>query len=326
MENQVADQYIKKIYEVMLSREPDFEGLNNCMARLEEAGIDGFAILLEEFSKSTEFTERINSIPKENNLETNREFFFEELSEETLTKLFEQTANYWRNIASKPEEMYWSVLSSPSYKGILADDVKKEFMKSGMEDVERIKSLCERVGYNLEQCHSYLEYGCGVGRLVYNLQNGISKVNCVDFSSAHLDEAKKNLSATAAASRYHYHHIKNLADLRTLPQHQDIIHSSLVLQHNTPPIIERAAGDLLRLLKSGGLAILHVPIAKACYKFDPNEYLLSAEAGNTMEMHILPKANLYKVAKATGCNIVYSYCDGGCGGDIYSEIIVFQRS
>jgi SAM-dependent methyltransferase len=326
MESQVADQYIKKLYEVMLSREPEFEGLNNCMARLEEAGIDGFAILLEEFSKSTEFTERINSIPKENNLETNCEFFFEGLSEETLTKLFEQTARYWRSLASKPEEMYWSVLSSPSYKGILADDVKKEFMKSGMEDVERIKSLCERVGYNLEQCQSYLEYGCGVGRLVYNLQNGISKVNCVDFSSAHLDEAKKNLSATAAASRYHFHHIKNLADLRTLPQHQDIIHSSLVLQHNTPPIIERAAGDLLRLLKSGGLAILHVPIAKACYKFDHNEYLLSAKAGNTMEMHILPKANLYKVAKATGCNIVYSYCDGGCGGDIYSEIIVFQRS
>ena len=326
MENLIVDKYIKKLYEVMLSREADFDGLKNCMARLEDAGTEGFVILLEEFSKSAEFIERMSAMSQNNNLETNCEFSFEGLSEETLTNLFEKTAKYWRLTASEPEEMYWSVLSSPSYKGILADDVKKEFMQSGMEDVERIKSLCDKVGYDLEKCHNYLEYGCGVGRLVYNLQDGISQVNCVDFSSSHLDEARKNLSATATASRYHYYHIRSLADLRTLPQNQDIIHSSLVLQHNTPPVIEKIIGALLGLLNAGGLAMLHIPIAKAFYKFDANEYLLSAEAGNSMEMHILPKANLYKVAKAARCDIIYSYCDGGCGGDIYSEIIVFQRS
>ena len=326
MESQVAEKYIKKLYEVMLAREADFDGLKNCMAKLEDTGIEGFGILLEEFSKSTEFIERMSAMSQNNNLETNCEFCFEGLNEETLASLFEKTATYWRCLASHPEEMYWSVLSSPSYKGILADDVKREFMQSGIEDIERIKSLCDKVGYNVEQCQSYLEYGCGVGRLVFNLEDGISQVNCVDFSSSHLDEAKKNLSGTATASRYRYHHIRNLGDLRTLPQNQDIIHSSLVLQHNTPPVIERVAIDLLGLLKTGGLAILHIPIAKAFYKFDANEYLLSVEAGNSMEMHILPKANLYKAAKTAGCDIIYSYCDGGCGGDIYSEIIVFQRS
>ena len=326
MESQAAGRYIKKLYEVMLSREADFDGLKNCMAKLEDTGIEGFAILLEEFSKSTEYIERMSAISQNNNLETNCEFSFEGLSDETLTNLFEKTAKYWRHAASEPEEMYWSVLSSPSYKGKLTDEVKKEFMQSGTEDVKRIKSLCDKVGYNLGKCHNYLEYGCGVGRLVFNLRDDISQVNCVDFSSSHLDEARKNLSATATASRYHYYHIKYLTDLRTLPQNQDIIHSSLVLQHNTPPVIEKVIGDLLGLLNTGGLAILHVPITRAFYKFDANEYLLSAEAGNSMEMHILPKANLYKVAKAASCEIIYSYCDGGCGGDIYSEIIVFQRS
>jgi len=88
----------------------------------------------------------------------------------------------------------------------------------------------------------------------------MSQVNCVEFSSSNLDEARKNLSATATASRYHYYHIKNLTDLRTLPQNQDIIHSSLVLQHNTPPVIERVTGDLLGLLNAGGLAILPYPL------------------------------------------------------------------
>jgi hypothetical protein len=44
-----------------------------------------------------------------------------------------------------------------------------------------------------------------------------------------------------------------------------------------------------------------------------------------MEMHILPKANLYKIAKASNCEIVYSTCAGGCGGDLYSEIVVFKK-
>jgi len=149
MENQVASKYIKKLYEVTLSREADFDGLQNCMARLEDT-----AILLEEFSNSTEFIERMSAISQNNNLETNCEFCFEGLNEETLTNLFEKTAKYWRGLASDPEEMYWSVLSSPSYKGILADDVKKEFMQSGREDIERIKSLCDKAGYNLENCYN----------------------------------------------------------------------------------------------------------------------------------------------------------------------------
>jgi hypothetical protein len=44
-----------------------------------------------------------------------------------------------------------------------------------------------------------------------------------------------------------------------------------------------------------------------------------------MEMHILPKANLYRLAREQSCEIVYSWCDGGCGGDIYSEIQVFRK-
>jgi hypothetical protein len=115
------------------------------------------------------------------------------------------------------------------------------------------------------------------------------------------------------------------ADLSKLPGSQDIIHSFIVLQHNTPPVIEKTVEFLLRCLSYGSIAILHIPIAKAFYSFDVDAYLRDEQSGKSMEMHILPKANLFRLAGKAGCRIVYSFCDGGCGGDIYSEIVVFQK-
>ena len=82
----------------------------------------------------------------------------------------------------------------------------------------------------------------------------------------------------------------------------------------------------MNLLSKNGIAILHIPITIADYKFDPYEYLENSNSGKTMELHILPKSNIYKLAKNNNCKIIYSLCEGGVNGETYSEIIVFQKN
>ncbi|MEB3318322.1 MAG: class I SAM-dependent methyltransferase [Cyanobacteriota bacterium] len=326
MDPYIIAAYIDKVYEVLLSRPADAEGKEAWSALLASHGPKGFAMVLDAFSTADEFICKNSLRTSANSLERHGEFDFHTLNEAMLEQLFEKTAQYWRVNASDPKEIYWSVLSTPIYKGELAEDTKRQFMASGADDVRRLQTICETVGFELGRCKSYLEYGCGVGRMVFNLPTSIEAINCVDFSAAHLDEAKLNTSVAGESGRYHFHHMKSLFDVRSLPKNQDIIHSFIVLQHNTPPIIARIIADLLQLLAIGGVALLHIPIAKAYYQFDAIGYLQSDTAGREMEMHILPKANLYNIARSNNCEIVYSYCAGGCGGDVYSEIVVFRKS
>ena len=194
-----------------------------------------------------------------------------------------------------------------------------------MRDVGRIEKICKIVDFNLSKCKEFLDFGCGVGRIVVNLPKTIKKVNCVDFSAGHLKEATNNLEIYGKNKDYSTHLISSLNDINNLPKNQDIIYSFIVLQHNTPPVIEKIVGTLLSILSPGGIAILHIPIALNSYKFDADEYLKSKTAGQSIEMHILPKSNLFKLAKKNRSQIVYSFCDGGCAGHIYSEVIVFQK-
>ena len=244
-----------------------------------------------------------------------------------MSDLFEKTASYWRNSGSQPKNIYWSVLSSDDYhdKKLETSEIKR-FLSTGTYDLDRIRRICKIVDFDFYSCKEFLDFGCGVGRVVVNLPESIKKLNCVDFSSAHLEEAIKNLKLHRKSNNnYAKYLINSYHDLEKLPKNQDIIHSFIVLQHNTPPIIEKIIGFLLNSLSSKGLAILHIPIAKNNYNFNTVDYLEDKSSGKAMEMHILPKSNLYELAKENDSKIVYSFCDGGCSGDIYSEIVVFQK-
>jgi SAM-dependent methyltransferase len=323
--SKAAQTYIRTLYNVLLSREPDQEGFDHWTAALKRIGIEGFEQILASFSRSEEFIRLKSLIAEGNDLEKNQEFFFESIQDETISRLFQITSHYWRTNASDPKEIYWSVLTNPKFKGTLSAKTKSEFLSTGMRDVNRILAICERVDYDLENCRSFLDYGCGVGRLVVNLPDSIQRINCVDFSDNHLNEAKSNISLLENKNKYFYHSINSIFDISSLPPNQDIIHSCIVLQHNTPPVIERTARDLLNLLSPGGLAILHIPIAKASYRFDVDNYINDKNSGRAMEMHILPKANIFKLAESSCCEIAFSCCVAECGGDIYSEFIVFRR-
>jgi len=326
LSREVVDEYLRSLYHCLLKREPDNNGLRNWRTFLNEAGLRGFSQALSSFVESPEFKSLYAASSSENTLESFKEFDFSSLKIDVLDALFEKTSTYWRGIASAPEEIYWSVLTEDCYRGVLNEDAIRQFLGTGKGDVDRIKRICNEIDFQFDSCSQFLEYGCGVGRLVVNLPDSIKEINCVDFSAPHLAEAEANLRRAKHAAIYKMHKIDSIYDLYKLPKNQDIVHSLIVMQHNTPPIIENTVAALLGILSPGGIAILHIPIAKAFYKFDVAFYLGDEASGQSMEMHILPKANLYRLARKQSCEIVYSWCDGGCGGDIYSEIQVFRKT
>lgn len=321
-ENEVK-KFLEYIYEYLLGRKPDKKGFDSYRNYLQNTGISGFSNVLKKVAESEEYIGNRKII----NFEEAKEFNFKSLRNLELSKLFEKTSFYWRNSGSEPKNIYWSVLSSDNYQDKKPEPSEiKKFLSTGVYDVDRIKRICKIVDFNFDSCKEFLDYGCGVGRVVVNLPENIKKVNCVDFSTAHLEETFKNLKYKSNFNNiYSKFLINSYSDLVKLPNNQDIIHSFIVLQHNTPPIIERIIGTLLRRLSFNGLAILHVPIAKNNYSFNTNEYLSDESSGKNMEMHILPKSNLHILAKENASKIVFSFCDGGCAGDIYSEIVVFQK-
>ena len=84
--------------------------------------------------------------------------------------------------------------------------------------------------------------------------------------------------------------------------------------------------QLLQLLNNDGIAILHIPLVIVNYQFNHSEYLKSKKSGKSIEMHLLPRSNLYKSALDNNCELVFSECKGGCGGKTYSEYVIFRKN
>ena len=322
IDEKIIHEFLTYIYNYFLKRDPDEAGFNAYNEYFKVHKENGFKHVLENVLESEEYKSR----PFDLNLEINKEFDFDQLDNSVITSLYEKTANFWRNYASEPSNIYWSVLAEIKNKKRLNTDERKLFLNRGKKDIIRIRKICDFIDYDFNNCKNFLDFGCGVGRIVVNLPSTIEKVNCVDFSLSHLKETEENLKKYSAVNNFSMFFIENFFDLEKLPKNQDIIYSYIVLQHNTPPVIEKTVEILLNLLSKGGIAILHIPLTIPGYKFNPYEYLENNNSGKTMELHILPKSNIFKLAKNNKSNILYSLCEGGINREVYSEIIVFKKN
>lgn len=314
-------EIVKLIYQLAFNREADDAGLQLHSISLESGGFQYIINILKSFLESAEFNSVKLLLESKDTLEDNIRFEILEDKLDTLM-LFEKTAQYWRNQASKPDEIYWSVLTNQKYRGVMLEDVRKEFMDTGKPYCDRLSKLVSKFSSLPLSEQEVLDFGCGVGRLSVHFSSRYKKVYCVDFSNAHLEEAKQNCRL-ASISNAEFWFLESLDSMIKLPK-VDIIYSFIVLQHNTPPVMAFLIHRLLECLNPGGLAFLHVPLAGLGYKFSKEDYLKSQTAGKSMEMHILPKSNLNEIAHQSNCKIVESECIGGTGA-FYSEEVIFKK-
>jgi SAM-dependent methyltransferase len=310
-------------YKEFLSREPDKRGLDKWSKNIETHGnIDNF---MAEFLNSDEVRKQIFS--KIWKRRTAIYEFSDELQTdvETLTRLFEKTATYWKKSGSEPSEVYFSVLSSENMKKILGKEEKRRFLETGKEWVEFCVRIFREISEIPLEDSRCIDFGCGVGRLSIHAAPRFREVIAADFSAGHLAELRENVSEFApdTASRVTTVEIHSPMKNQKLPK-AEFCFSYITLQHNTPPVMAYFVSNILDALTPGGVAVLHIPIHHPFYDFRIEDYLSGPKAGQNMEMHILPRENLKDIALRNSCTLVDSFGFGGTRG-VYSEVFAFRK-
>jgi 2-polyprenyl-3-methyl-5-hydroxy-6-metoxy-1,4-benzoquinol methylase len=323
MDHTEATAVVSLLYQTILGREADAEGLRNKADSLV-TGRQTLPQLLLAFKSSNEFAD------KQRRLRPNLTGFpaFADadvfVAPDVVEALFSKTATYWRSKASQPEEMYWSVLTEANWRRAPTTDDRRAFVQTGADYAKRVLAdFTRRTGRPAAGLRC-LDFGCGVGRLALNFAPQVAEVCAVDFSGSHLAELKKNAELFGCGEKVSTWLLEKPRDLENVPTF-DVAYSLIALQHNTPPVIAFVIGSLLRHLHPNGIAFLHVTLARVGYQgFSVERYLADPEAGSTMEVHFLPRQNLNAVVQRAGCELVTSRCIGG-NDQAYSEEFVIRR-
>ena len=160
----------------------------------------------------------------------------------------------WEELAEL--DPYWAVLSDPATRFGAWD--LDAFLRSGTETVAAVLAAGARFGLPRERADA-LDFGCGAGRLTYALAGEFERCLGVDGSAGMVARARE---LTAAAPNCRFEKI-GVEELRTLDGAAfDLVLTQLVLQHVPPAHTKLAAvGELVRVLRPGGLLALQLPSA-----------------------------------------------------------------
>lgn len=151
------------------------------------------------------------------------------------------------------EDPLWAVLVQPGKRGGRWD--VEEFLATGRADVEETVDWLDRLGLPTRWSRA-LDFGCGVGRVSQALTAYADEVTGVDIAPSMLGTARQ-LDRSAGKCRFV---LNDTPDLNQFPDgHFDLVYSTLVLQHLPRPAIDRYLVEFLRVLRTGGVAVVGVP-------------------------------------------------------------------
>jgi SAM-dependent methyltransferase len=307
-------------YRLLLNREPESEAI----VAEHVAGSPDISRLREAFIGSGEFRAQVPAALKivlsgeepARTVETGGD-------PALLERLFDHVNRSWHHLGET--DPYWSVLTSPQYRGQpLQEDISR-FFASGAGDVTRLTSALARLGIPLDGNGTCIEYGCGLGRVTRHLAPLFARTVGVDISSAHLKLARE-LADAAGIGGIEWLHLDAIDRLSTLPE-ADFIYSMIVLQHNPPPVIEKVLVAFARLLKPGGIAYFQVPTYRVDYEFRLAGYLRDQVGRKEMEMHAFPQARVFEIFAEAG-SVPLSVVEDGATGNRRGErsnTFVFQK-
>jgi len=158
------------------------------------------------------------------------------------------------------ENPYYGVLTSEHYRSSALDaETLAAFFASGEKYLrEALGWVQEAYPHGLRRARA-LDFGCGAARLVIPLAQRFEEVVGVDISPSMLAEAEKNCAERG---------IRNVRFALTADTSREklgafsFVHSYIVFQHIPPADGERLMRDLVDMLEPGGIALLHVTIAR----------------------------------------------------------------
>jgi SAM-dependent methyltransferase len=163
---------------------------------------------------------------------------------------FDQVRADWTRLGA--EDPLWAVLVDPDKRGGRWD--ADEFLAVGSRDVVAHRQWLARLGLPTTW-RTALDFGCGAGRLTQALAAHADEVIGVDVSAPMLATAR-SLDGTGRCRFLLSEH----PDLREVPGDSvDLLVTERVLQHLPPEVLDGYLREFVRVLRPGGVALLHAP-------------------------------------------------------------------
>jgi SAM-dependent methyltransferase len=232
------------------------------------------------------------------------------------------------------DDPYYGVYSMDEFRGRELDrDTRERFFSSGQEYIDGLLADVRRLVNPSFAPERALEYGCGVGRLLIPLALRSRGLVGVDVSPSMLAEAAQNCEEFGVSG---VTLIGTEAMARLKPDF-NFVHSALVLQHVPTRRGERILSQLVLLLRRGGVAAIHVPIAgkrrlvafNTVMKLPLAHNLLNVARGRRwshphMQMNVYKLNRLLRVLRANGVELVHVKL-GDVSGGYEACTLIFQR-
>jgi 2-polyprenyl-3-methyl-5-hydroxy-6-metoxy-1,4-benzoquinol methylase len=224
-----------------------------------------------------------------------------------LKAMFDRVKSQWTRLGAA--EPFWSVLSEEKYM-VRNMDIHRltEFYESGRRTVSHLEAFAGRANISLP-AGTCLELGCGTGRVTRHLASRFERVIAVDISPGNLDLCKQYL-ADAGVTNVVNLLLHEPEEISTLPEF-DFLFSTIVLQHNPPPVQKFMITELLSKLRAGGGLFVQLPTSTPDYSFSSKEYLSLPD--QLAEMHCLPMPTVFALLHAHGLVPVEVLMDGLTG-------------
>jgi SAM-dependent methyltransferase len=184
------------------------------------------------------------------------------------------------------------VLTDDAFRGSRLDvELRDKFYATGAEAVALIDTVATRCGVAVDPQGVCLEFGCGVGRVTLHLARRFRRVVAVDISAGNLALCREMLAARGV-DNVEVVQIGTPEDVRALP-HFDFLASTIVFQHNPPPVQHYLLDVLLKKISAFGGFLFQLPTHTPDYSFRADVYLASAM--EEMELHSLPMADVLRL-------------------------------
>ena len=176
--------------------------------------------------------------------------------------MFENSDQEWKRYGD--ENPYYGVISDESLqpKNLNAQALA-QFWQSGLDHIEWVfRNIKQHIDPDFKAQRA-LDFGCGVGRLVFALRTQCNHVTGIDVSSSMLDEAKRQ----AEIKSMHSVSFIESSDCDELGTNLfDFLHSYIVFQHIPVARGNAILDKLLASLRSGGVGVLHFTFSNPKYR------------------------------------------------------------
>jgi SAM-dependent methyltransferase len=164
---------------------------------------------------------------------------------------FEQVRKDWTTLGA--EDPLWAVDVAPGTRGGKWD--VDAFLEVGRQDVESAREQLRGLGLPTSW-DRVLDFGCGAGRLSQALAAHAGAVVGLDVSPPMLEKAR-GLDRTGGRVSFV---LNEDPDLRAFPDGSfDLVYTMRVMQHLPRPVLETYLQEFVRVLRPGGVAVVHCP-------------------------------------------------------------------